>query len=130
VVFTTRFEGGRQINEGICLKCAYQTGLGGIGDMLSGAGINDGNVDEITERLNQAMSGLENSRPDELFRAVIQQLDPEHQDTGSNLFCLPCGSRTARRPTRKKEKRSKTKDTARFVANSCRLLSEENPIRP
>lgn len=86
VVFTTRFEGGRQINEGICLKCAYQTGLGGIGDMLSGAGINDNNVDEITERLNQAMSGLENSRPDDLFRAVIQQLDPEHQDTGTNPF--------------------------------------------
>ncbi len=86
VVFTTRFEGGRQVNEGICLKCAYKTGLGGIGEMLSGAGINDQNIDEITERLNQAMSGLEGSRPDEMFRAVIQQLDPENRDAMSNPF--------------------------------------------
>ncbi len=86
VVFTTRFDSGRQVNEGICLKCAYKTGLGGMNEMLSGAGIHDGNIDEITERLNQAMSGLENSRPDDLFRAVIQQLDPDNQQPGGNSF--------------------------------------------
>ena len=86
VVFTTRFDNGRQVNEGICLKCAYKTGLGGMNDMLSSAGIHDGNIDEITDRLNQAMSGLENSRPDDLFRAVIQQLDPDNQQTGSDSF--------------------------------------------
>ncbi|HEY5467297.1 MAG TPA: ATP-dependent Clp protease ATP-binding subunit [Clostridia bacterium] len=43
-------------------------------------------MDEITERLNQAMSGLENSRPDDLFRAVIQQLDPDNPNAGSGLF--------------------------------------------
>lgn len=86
VVFTTRFDNGRQISEGICLKCAYKTGLGGMNEMLSGAGIHDGNIDEITERLNQAMNGLENSRPDELFRAVIQQLDPDGSQTSGNPF--------------------------------------------
>ena len=37
VVFTTRFENNERINEGLCIKCAYDTGLGDIRDMFSAA---------------------------------------------------------------------------------------------
>ncbi len=71
VVFTTRFENNERINEGLCIKCAYDTGLGDIRDMFSAAGINDNNIDEVTERLNRLMSGAETANPQDLFKMLV-----------------------------------------------------------
>ncbi len=71
VVFTTRFENGQRINEGLCLKCAYKTGLGGMDELFAKAGINDSNIDELTERLNGVMSHVEGKGPEEMFRALL-----------------------------------------------------------
>ena len=71
VVFTTRFENNERINEGLCIKCAYDTGIGGIEEMFSAAGINDNNIDEVTERLNRLMSGAETANPQELFKMLV-----------------------------------------------------------
>ena len=45
VVFTTRIEHGKQINEGLCLSCAVKMNVGGINEMLKGANITPDNVD-------------------------------------------------------------------------------------
>ncbi len=131
VVFTTRFEGGRQVNEGICLKCAYKTGLGGIGEMLSGAGINDKNIDEITDRLNQAMSGLEGSRPDELFRAVISQLDPDNRDASTNPFLtlLQAGSDESAEEEEEDDDRAKRQRSMRGELLPAPIGGEADPAR-
>ena len=71
VVFTTRFENNERINEGLCIKCAYDTGLGDIRDMFSAAGINDNNIDDVTERLNHLMSGAETANPQDLFKMLV-----------------------------------------------------------
>ena len=71
VVFTTRFENNERINEGLCIKCAYDTGLGDIRDMFSAAGINDNNIDDVTERLNRLMSGAETANPQDLFKMLV-----------------------------------------------------------
>ncbi len=71
VVFTTRFENGQRINEGLCLKCAYRTGLGGMDDLFAKAGINDSNIDELTERMNGVMSQMDGHSPETLFRSLL-----------------------------------------------------------
>ena len=76
VVFTTRFENNERINEGLCIKCAYETGIGGIEEMFSAAGITDSNVDEVTERLNQLMSGANTADPQELFKMLVNDAFP------------------------------------------------------
>lgn len=78
VVFTTRFENGQRINEGLCLKCAYKTGLGGMDELFAKAGINDGNIDELTERLNGVMSQVEGKGPEDMFRALLSGGDLEN----------------------------------------------------
>ena len=83
VVFTTRFENNERINEGLCLKCAFETGIGGIEEMFHSAGINDDNIDEVTERLNRLMGGAETADPQELFRMLVNDafpVDGEHSD--------------------------------------------------
>ncbi len=71
VVFTTRFDNGKRINEGLCLKCAYQTGIGGIDEMFAKAGINDSNIDSVSERLNRLMSGAEGAQPEDVFKMLL-----------------------------------------------------------
>ena len=81
VVFTTRIENNKRINEGLCLKCAYETGIGGIEEMFSSAGINEGNIDEVTERLNHLMSGMESSNPEQLLRMLANDANnPNFED--------------------------------------------------
>ncbi len=77
VVFTTRFESGQRINEGLCLKCAYKTGLGGMDDLFTKAGINDNNIDDLTARLNGIMSSMDGKSPEEMFRVLLSGSDME-----------------------------------------------------
>ena len=71
VVFTTRFENGQRISEGLCLKCAYRTGLGGMDELFAKAGINDGNIDELTDRMNNVMSQMDGQSPENIFKSLI-----------------------------------------------------------
>ncbi len=71
VVFTTRFDNGKRVNEGLCLKCAYQTGIGGIDEMFSKAGINDTNIDKVSDRLNHLMAGVDGSQPEDVFKLLL-----------------------------------------------------------
>lgn len=77
VVFTTRFESGQRINEGLCLKCAYKTGLGGMDDLFTKAGITNDNIDDLTARLNGIMSSMDGKSPEEMFRVLLSGSDME-----------------------------------------------------
>ena len=85
VVFTTRFENNERINEGLCLKCAFETGIGGIEEMFHSAGINDDNIDEVTERLNRLMGGAETADPQELFRMLVNDAFPVDGDHSEDM---------------------------------------------
>ncbi|MDD2534416.1 MAG: ATP-dependent Clp protease ATP-binding subunit [Eubacteriales bacterium] len=94
VVFTTRFENGQRINEGLCLKCAYKTGLGGMDELFNKAGINEANIDDLTERMNQVMSQMDGQSPESLFQSLLSgnfdlsqmtgSFDPDMLDIGSD----------------------------------------------
>jgi len=82
VVFTTRFDNGKRVNEGLCLKCAYQTGIGGIDEMFAKAGINDTNIDKVSERLNGLMMGVDGSQPEDIFKLLLGSGDLLGDGTG------------------------------------------------
>ena len=79
-VFTTRFENNERINEGLCIKCAFETGIGGIEEMFTAAGINEDNIDEVTERLNRLMGGAETADAQELFKMLVNETLPRDMD--------------------------------------------------
>ena len=63
IVFTTRTVNGENIDEAYCVKCAYQSKIAGVKEPLTAAGINDGNIDEIADKIEMKM--LENKLDDE-----------------------------------------------------------------
>ncbi len=60
VVFISKLEGDRTINEGLCLKCAKDLGLPQVDDMMKRMGISDEDLETISNEMMQAMSGVEN----------------------------------------------------------------------
>jgi ATP-dependent Clp protease ATP-binding subunit ClpE len=85
IVFTSRYENGRRIDEGFCIKCAYESGFAGISDMFSAAGITEENIDEMRDRVENLVgnSGMMND-PAEFFKAIanddlgaLEDADPD-----------------------------------------------------
>ena len=60
VVFISKMEGDKTINEGLCLKCAKELGLPQVDDMMKRMGISDEDLDTLNNEMLQAMSGVEN----------------------------------------------------------------------
>ena len=60
VVFISKLEGDKTINEGLCLKCAKELGLPQVDDMMKRMGISDEDLDTLNSEMLQAMNGVEN----------------------------------------------------------------------
>ena len=86
VVYTARYEAGRRVTEGLCLKCAYNTGIGMMGEMFRNSGITEENVDAMTEQLNSLMAQSESGNPQEVLKPLmsgLEQMAGELPDSGS-----------------------------------------------
>ncbi|MEG2676842.1 MAG: ATP-dependent Clp protease ATP-binding subunit, partial [Oscillospiraceae bacterium] len=59
VVFMTRMEGEKSVNEGLCLVCAKELGLKPIDDLMKRFGISDEDLEAFSEQF--AMPGDEGS---------------------------------------------------------------------
>ena len=59
VVFITRMENGKNINEGLCLKCAKNLGLPQVNEMMQRMGITDEDLDNISNEMMSAFGGAE-----------------------------------------------------------------------
>jgi len=60
VVFISKMEGDKTVNEGLCLKCAKNLGLPQVDEMMKRMGISDEDLEAISSEMMQAMSGIEN----------------------------------------------------------------------
>ena len=54
VVFLTRMEGDKTINEGLCLKCAKELGIKPVSDMMEKMGVSDEDLDNFDEQMMTA----------------------------------------------------------------------------
>ena len=74
VVFISKMEGDKTVNEGLCLKCAKDLGLPQVNDMMQRMGITDDDLDVINEEMMQAFGGAES------MEGLIPQGDEEDDD--------------------------------------------------
>ena len=59
VVYISKIENGKTVNEGLCLKCAKDLGLPQVNDMMRRMGITDDDLDAISDEMMQAFGGAE-----------------------------------------------------------------------
>ena len=56
VVFITRMEGDKTVNDGLCLTCAKELGIKPVGDLLDKFGITDDDMEQMDQQLGELMN--------------------------------------------------------------------------
>ena len=59
VVFITKIDGGKTVNEGLCLKCAKELGIKPVDDMIERMGLSEDDLENLNGEMTEAMNGLE-----------------------------------------------------------------------
>ena len=67
VVFITRMEGEKTINDGLCLLCAKELGIKPVGDLLDKFGISDDDMEQMDQQLGELMNLSGEEGEDENF---------------------------------------------------------------
>ena len=133
VVFMTRMENGKTINEGLCLQCAKELGIGPVNELMEKMGITD---DEI-ENMNDQLMGM----IDENGEEIDPDLDPDDPDFVpggaqtfpffQNMFGKRNGASgqnpqdPAEKRTRRPEKKGKKEPKRKFLEAYCTDLTQK-----
>lgn len=59
VIFITKLEGGRQVNEGLCLSCAHELNIKPVEDLISKIGLSDEDISSISREMTSAFASAE-----------------------------------------------------------------------
>ncbi len=65
VIFITKIENGKTINEGLCLKCARKLGIKPIDDMMKRMGVTEEDLENMTEEMMGLFENTEEERASE-----------------------------------------------------------------
>jgi ATP-dependent Clp protease ATP-binding subunit ClpC len=80
VVYISKIENGKTVNEGLCLKCAKELNLPQVDEMMKRMGITDDELDNITEEMMQAFGGAENM--DDVANQDTDGSDDDEEEDG------------------------------------------------
>ena len=133
MVFMIRMENGKTINEGLCLQCAKELGIGPVNELMEKMGITD---DEI-ENMNDQLMGMMDEDGEEI------DLDSDSDDSDfvpggaqtfpflQNMFGKMNGAagqnpqETPEKKTRRPDKREKKAPKRKFLETYCTDLTQK-----
>ncbi len=132
VVFITRMENNETVNEGLCLQCAKELGIKPISQMLENMGINDENLEEVSDQFDEMMGSSEGEEGFEpggaaamnLFGKLMQGLSVSETSSENKESIPEEEPKTAEPKKNKKEKESKKQPAARkYLDAYCQDLT-------
>ena len=86
VIFVSKIEDGKQTQEGYCIKCAMEMNIGPIKQMMNNMGINDDEIDAVSEQFEDMFDGIEGFQPGGAgtmpFLQNLSAGETDEQDTG------------------------------------------------
>jgi ATP-dependent Clp protease ATP-binding subunit ClpA len=129
VVFISKMDGEKTINEGLCLKCAKDLGLPQVDDMMKRMGISDEDLETLSSEMMQAMNGVENI--EDLPSGEEGDEEEEEGKTATfpflnRLFSSSEGSAKREEEPREKKERKDSKNAKRkYLENYCISLTQK-----
>ncbi len=121
VIFMTRIEDGKTINEGLCLKCAKELGLKPVNDIMSRMGITEDEIDTISDQITETLGGEDG----ELFQQVGAMPIPFMQGFTNQQGGEVTPSRPADKPPeRPAAPGPEKKPVYKFLDNFCENLTQ------
>ncbi|MCQ2533160.1 MAG: ATP-dependent Clp protease ATP-binding subunit [Clostridia bacterium] len=81
-LYTTTFdEKGNATSEGICIRCAYESDIPNIKNMLKGTGIGPHNIDDIAHKMDAVLKNNLNLNSNDVIKQMVDELNnmPEEE---------------------------------------------------
>ena len=122
VVFMTRLEGEKSINEGLCLVCAKELGIKPVDDLMKKFGITDEELESFSE---QFMSLGENSEDGGDFEAGGSPTFPFLPGMMENDGAVPGEPGTKKKGRAKSAPAADAQKSRKFLDNYCDNLSKK-----
>ncbi len=76
VVFVSRMDGQKPVNEGYCIKCAKEMGIPQVNEMIKGMGMSDEDVEQLADEFQQMSEQLGLMDEDGLDSQTAPSLPP------------------------------------------------------
>ena len=127
VVFVTRMEGEKTINEGYCLTCAKEINLKPVTDMLDKFGVGEEDLEQMESQMSEMLGGdfMQEGEEDENFTPGGAPVFPFLQNLfGGQMGGAPAAEEQGEEQP-KKEKKDKKDKKRRFLNQFCNDLTKK-----
>ena len=145
VVFVTRMEGDKPINEGLCIKCAKEMNIKPVTDLLDKMGITDEQLDAMDDQMaglidsfgdSFDMGGAQSMPFMQMFNMPAQQEEPEDESeldgdyAGGELESYEQEEADGvqqedRRSSKEKRQQEKERKKYKFLSAHCENLTQK-----
>ena len=127
VIFISKIENGKTVNEGLCLKCAREMKIQPLEDIMSKFGISDDDLENLSGEMSNFMSGMEDFLP-----SGESENDEEGKTSTfpffGKLFGAPEQQGKGENPKQEKSEKQPQKDRkplkSKFLDNYCIDLTQ------
>ena len=82
VVFITKMEGDKTVNEGLCLACAKNMGIAPLDNMISQLGINDEDIENLNSEMSEFMNNIGDVSSPEEMQQMLEEMSGGDADEG------------------------------------------------
>lgn len=124
IVYMTRLEGDKTINEGLCLQCAKELGIKPVNDLVEKMGLSDDDMEQMDDQLMEMM----NPENDEGFEMGGAQPFPFLQNLFGSSKTADEGQQRndapAREPSKKEKKEKKRKYLDQYTENLTKKAAD------
>ena len=143
VVFITRMEGDKSINEGLCIKCAKEMNIKPVTDLLDKMGITDEQLDAMDDQMaglmdtfgdSFDMGGAQSMPFMQMFNMPQMGMDGEDEDAALDFYNQDemsdeedsQSSQTEKKmSSREKKERDREKKKYKFLSAHCENLTQK-----
>jgi len=80
VIYITKMEGDKTTNEGLCLACAKELGIGPINEMIEKMGITDSDIENLNSEMSDFMENI--GTDPEAIQGFMSQMNPDDIEEG------------------------------------------------
>ena len=115
VVFVSKYEDNKTVNEGYCLKCAKELGIHQVDQIIKNMGISDEDIDNMSEEFDSMVDQMGIS-PDEMDSQTAPSFPPFFGNFMNNIVSSgkqPETERSAEKTDNKKEEKKQKRTDKR-----------------
>ncbi len=126
VVFITRLENDKTLNEGLCLICAKELGIKPVDDILKKMGIADDDIEGVSGEVEGMLEAIDSGdEENSVTDGGAPAIDFQKLFSGFAMPFAPGGKKNSDKQNKKDAKSEKKEDNKKLLRTYCTDLTEK-----